>query len=99
MKKQSLQEIDNIVSLMERIENIGKTSKIVEQKERLMALSSLKPLDESGINRILSHGENGFMSRIRNKGFVFTDKEKLETFQTTHNDRKISPMKQPKPYK
>lgn len=32
MKKQSLQEIDNIVSLMERIENIGKTSKIVEQK-------------------------------------------------------------------
>lgn len=68
MKKQSLQEIDNILSLMERIENTCKTSKIVEQKERLMALSSLKPLDESGINRILSHGENGFIviSAIRN---------------------------------
>lgn len=36
--------------------------------------------------------KNEFMSRIRNKGFAFTDKEKLETFQTTHNDRKIERM-------
>ena len=33
--------------------------------------------------------ENEFMTRLKNKGFAFTDKEGLKRFSTTHKERKI----------
>ena len=35
------------------------------------------------------HGvKNEFMSRLKNRGFAFTDNDNLEPFQTSHHDRK-----------
>lgn len=44
--------------------------------------------EESRNGKFVSGVKNEFMSRLKNNGFAFTDEENLDTFATSHMDRK-----------